>query len=106
MKRAIFYSLLGSLLLAATAQAETPAPGLNLSLPREAFNEDLSPSPAPQSGHANLGGVEGLGRPLDERAASEPRQRIDLPYGSGYEARRAQSTRSMSTRGMGRGRGR
>jgi len=101
MKRTLIISLLGALLLSATAQADTPAPGLNLTLTRDVLNEDIAPGPVPQTGNVNHDDAEGQARPLGQRAASETRQRIDLPYGSGYEARRA-----MSTRGMGRGRGR
>jgi hypothetical protein len=101
MKRTFITSLLSALLLSATAHADTPAPGLNLTLTRAVLNEDIAPGPLPQTGNVNPASTEDQARPLGQRAASEPRQRIDLPYGSGYEARRA-----MSTRAMGRGRGR
>lgn len=107
MKHRFITSLFSTILLSATAvQADTPAPGLNLTLPRAKLIDAPLQSQAPGFAHANATFTNSQGRLQEEGSVSEPRQRADLPYGSGYEARRAASTRSMNSRGMGRGRGR
>lgn len=102
MKCPLILTLVCALLLPIAARADSPAPlvksdaGLNLSLSRDVLL-DVSPG-----GNAPAG-AEGQARQVEPtaNAASQARQRVELPYGAGYEARR-----TLSTRGMGRGRGR